>query len=487
MLLLGAATFAGATRGIPADTSVFADGMGKWLQIRGLLVRGDFKCVYHEDFDPDFRFIPGPWYFYAIKDGACTYGYQAAYALLAAPFFRIHPAGFLFLHLLLYLGYIAGFMAAAEKLLPGRAWVPWGAGLSAGWIIPSLVFGMDLAEVLLSLTMGVGALALISSREDFKFEGIRNLLSKENLQIRAKPVFAGVILGLVLSLRTESLIHALVWIAALFFFQRKNVISFTGGYALGAGIVVAFHLWFFGNAMGNRGSSHAALAAGLDWKAHLDIAKILLLGGPLGLLTSLPVILLGALAFLPWTRREHGVLCAFLAVISILPTIGVLATAPSDGGYSWGPRFLSLTFAPYLMLVVISLDHPSFRKWPATAAILLVAAYGISYTWKGRNVYRHAFLQNAGYTQYINSEKPQAIVVAHHSFLGAVSRSLAEGRVYQANDPESARDLAKGLAGAGLNRVILMRYANSPVQELPGWRITSKRMMDLIEFVTFER
>ncbi|HMZ37456.1 MAG TPA: hypothetical protein PLD60_12510, partial [Leptospiraceae bacterium] len=477
ILSLAALTFFAAVRSMPVETSVFADGIGKWLQIRGLLTRGDFECAYQESVDPDFQFIPGPWYFYTIQNGKCSYGYQAAYALLAAPFFKIHPLGFLFLHFFLYLAMILGFMLCAHRLLPERSWAPWWAGIIAAWIIPTVVFAMDLSEVILSLAMGAWALALLCKRESFQSIEWK-LPSFSEFKYFNSVIFAsGIVLGLILSLRTESLIHGICWAFGLLLVQRKSFVSFASGYAVAILAVMGFHLWFFGNLMGNRGSSHAAVTAGLTASTHIGIARTLLLGGPLGLITSLPAIFLGLFAFSRHARKIHGPQILFMAVISILPTLGVLITAPSDGGYSWGPRFLSLTFAPYFLLVLLALDHPYAHRWPAMIVLAAIAAYGMQYTWKGRNVYRRAMVQNAGYAAYIESTSSEAIIGADYSLLAILSRSALQGHVYQARSIPEITILADRLKNAGVRRVILLRYATSEVTQLPGWTVKSRKSM----------
>ncbi|HQI20815.1 MAG TPA: hypothetical protein PLW55_15810, partial [Leptospiraceae bacterium] len=161
--------------------------------------------------------------------------------------------------------------------------------------------------------------------------------------------------------------------------------------------------------------------------------------------------------------------------------------APSDGGYSWGPRFLSLTFAPYFLLVLLALDHPYAHRWPAMIVLAAIAAYGMQYTWKGRNVYRRAMVQNAGYAAYIESTSSEAIIGADYSLLAILSRSALQGHVYQARSIPEITILADRLKNAGVRRVILLRYATSEVTQLPGWTVKSRKSMDLVEFVVCER
>ena len=486
--LLALIVFAFSVQNLPSENLFFADTIGKWMQIDAFNQTGNFRCLYKESFDPSFQFIPGPWYFYSIQKGECIYGYQAIYALIASPFVRIHPTGYFVLHFIFYLLYIFGFISATKKLLPGRKLLVWIAAASGGLVIPSLVFAMDLSEVILSLTLGIWALALIAKEENFQPFHLSDMFQISLYKhIDVGAILSGICMGLLFALRTESIITSFFMAVAIFLLQRKIFLSWTSGFLSAFFIVILYHLWIYGSAMGIRGASHAELTANQNFTQHLSIASILLLGGPLGLFTSLPEIMFGLLALFPSTFNKHSSKILFYGIVSIFPAIVIVLTAPGDGGYSWGARFLALTFAPFFMLTLIAMDHPFFKKWYGILLILIMILYGFSYTMKGKDVFRRAIFQNYKYTKYLNTVRPDAIVTAQEPLIGLLSTRYVSGRVYQCGNDPCIQKLSPHLINAGLQKIVLIRFYISLLKDIPGWKETGRLSVDQLEFVTYER
>lgn len=482
-----------AVRGVPMETSIFADGLGKWLQIQGLVKKGifDFTCVYNEPWDPEFKFIPGPWYVYSIQGSSCTYGYQAPYAMLVLPFVKAHAAGYYFLNWICFAVFAVAFIVSARRLLPFSSFAPWGALAIAVFVIPNLTFAMDLAEVSLAMALAAAALALLRIDDTWRITlPPRNALPayvREHLVLKDVPAAgAGFLLGMVFALRTEAGIHIIFWLAAIALFSPKKLVSFGAGLAAALTIVFAFHMSFFGNWMGNRGSSHADVARDTSVSAHLKIAGILLAGGPLGLFTSLPSVLLGLLLFVPALSRKRASLAA-LALITVPVTLVIIFIAPSDGGYSWGPRFLALTFAPFFLLVLTAADELlAWRKW---TALLLAAVflYSADYTWKGRNVYRRAALQNAKYDLLLSGLEPEVIIVKNQSLFALLSRTRSLGRVFQADTPEETRTIAQNLDREGVRKIVLIRWPGGDDESMPGYKLSRTQLLEYVEFLDYSR
>ncbi|MBI3395746.1 MAG: hypothetical protein HY042_07925, partial [Spirochaetia bacterium] len=108
--------------GVKIPNALFSDMVAKWLQTKNLIETGNAaNCRYSESIDPDFNFIPGPSYFYVIKNQKCWNFYPVPFAYLAAPFDRLLPLHGLYLMNFLLLACVVFFAARTMKvLLPDR-------------------------------------------------------------------------------------------------------------------------------------------------------------------------------------------------------------------------------------------------------------------------------------------------------------------------------------------------------------------------------
>lgn len=503
-LLLAVFYFAYLT-GVRNEASVFGDGAGKWVQIQGLIAQ-DFQtlqCDHDSEFDPDFRWLAGPWYFYHVTDGDCFYGYQYPYAIAVAPFVKFFPdygyylLNFLFLVLFVFFTMrIAGYVCietpeAAEFLM----------GLTAFLVIPSPTFAYDLSEVIMALAMVTGGLWFTLRGAGFRGQAIRasdkamSDSGDSGLVINTRLLIAGGFLtALVFALRTETAMYlattcgALAMVAAFagqnstdapVSFLSKPFLNqtllnktvwarairlvgpYAGGALIGIGCVVAFHLLAFGNLAGNRGSTHAALVFfDFDFARQFDIARILLFGGSLGLFSSLPSIALAGLwLFFSGVRKATGRAGTFLILASLPYICLVLITAPNDAGYSWSPRYLAFVFVPlYLVILMTILRWPAFRRWYTIAPIVLLFMYGVHFTHTGMKILQRTSKQNLQYAQAIQTLSVDVLVIDIPPAIGFLSEEiLNQKRIYMAQEPADADALMLRLAAAGVNEFIYIR------------------------------
>lgn len=504
--------------GVEMEASVFADGAGRWLQIQGLLAQNftTFACDYDTAFDPEFRWRPGPWYFYYLVDDVCFYFYQYPYALLAAPFvYWLPDYGYFLLNFACLALFVFATMRTAREIFQNSA-AELAAGLIAFLVIPSPTFAYDLSEVMLFLAMlacglwlvvrGLGwqigpALADHTNAEGTADEVAANsvpIASRDASRIRSPRslLFGGLLVGLAFALRTEAVIFLAAVTGALLLVRFALFTNQAGGasgsaagaptdsdddptlaarvraaiatatpFVLGAMaglmIVCAFHYSVFGNLTGNRGAAHTdQVLAEFTIGGQLEIARLLLFGGSLGLFSSLPSIALAFLwAIFPGARRAAGPIGAFFFVLSVAYIAAVLVVAPNDGGYSWSPRYLACVFAPlYLCILAIFWRWKILHRFYIYAALAALALYSVHFTHTGMKILQRTSKQNLTYSRAVESFDLDLIVFDAPPAMGFLSEKiLSEKRIYMALDKESARDLAARLAETGVREFIYIR------------------------------
>ena len=202
--------------GVHIHSSIFADGVGKWMQIQALIQNGlgNLSCLYNEQLDPTRELIPGPWYFYGQVNGDCIYGYQFPYALLvalAAPIsvsYSYYIVNFIFLVL-----YVLAFMRLGKLVLPEIKYIEHISGCLAFLIIPIATFSFDVSEITLSMAMGAWVVYL----------SYKALNHSSKLKLKFIFLFsAGIIAGLLFALRTESTIFSFFVGIAIFVVVFEN-------------------------------------------------------------------------------------------------------------------------------------------------------------------------------------------------------------------------------------------------------------------------
>ncbi|MEQ9365808.1 MAG: hypothetical protein RIF32_16310 [Leptospirales bacterium] len=491
--------------GVELRASVFADGAGRWLQIQGLIAQNfsTFACHYDTAFDPEFRWLPGPWYFYYMVDGVCFYFYQYPYAMLAAPFVYWSPDyGYFVLNFIFLTLYIFATMRTAREIF-ARPAAELATGLIAFLVIPSPTFAYDLSEVMLFLAMLAAGLWFVvrgsGSGQYFEEAGARISGSvSTGTDFREPPAASsgaapkgtpsaprallggGLIIALAFALRTEAAIFLAAVAGALslvhlaygpkrsydsFATRMRAAIAaplpFILGAAAGLLLVVAFHYAVFGNIAGNRGTAHVdQVLAEFSVAGQLEIARLLLFGGSLGLFSALPSIALAGLWLVfPGARRAAGPAGAFFIFLSVAYILAVLIVAPNDGGYSWSPRYLACVFAPlYLCIFAIFRRWRALHRWYVFAALAALAVYSLNFTHRGMKILQRTSKQNLAYSSAIQSFGLDVVVFDAPPTIGFMSEEiLSDMRLYMALEKESAGDLLARLAATGVREFLYLR------------------------------
>lgn len=494
------------SRQLQLDAAIYGDMVGKLLQVEDLLVRdfGDFSCRYQHDFDPQFRYLPGPDYFYVVHDGECKYLYPYAYAFAVAPFVLLAgDGGHILLNLIcLWLAAMAMFPLGAT-ILPEFRWGDLALGLSAILIIPNGIYLLDFSEMSLAMAVWSWSTAFIATALWRPLSPARNALYL---------IAAGILAGLAFSLRTESAIVAASTIAAIavdgicrdwrnesgsvrVWILRARTAAVAAlpaavGYSFGVAIVAIAHLLLFGNALGFRGAYIADMArAGFSIENQLFVAGQLLFGGSLGLFSSLPFVLLSYLFFLPAVRRRVLRPGLFFALAANLSVLAIAATSPVDGGYSWSPRYLALTLPAFLALVALvlygagqSLTRPIF--WIPGALLLI---YSLVFPHIGMKVAIQATRQTSLYAAQIDQINPGAIVVRSPFLFTVLGRRHYNRPIFSCLDDSRCAELMSTLAAESFREpLVVLSIGPTVAWSAPRpWQLTRTSMIANVTFQEF--
>ena len=503
-------------KGVEVEYALFGDMMGKWVQVLDVLHKpvGDFSCFYKESFDPAYKYIPGPGYFYAIQGDKCLYFYPYTYAYAVAPFVKISlHYGFYLFNFIFSLLYVFCVILLTRIALPEKQYAALPAGLAAFLILPTGVYSFDFSEMSISIFFAAasllfGAIVLKINVNTAKTGQVERKISANRISLYL--FLSGLAGGILFSFRSEGAVFSAFLIAAVFLDPFIYLDSSTGqqerdkkflptigarikfslvtswaiipGFLAGLGISFLFHWFFFDNILGIRGAFAADLAKGISLNEQLKVAYTLLFGGSLGLFTSLPFILLGLFLFVPGIGKPEARTAIFFSVIALGTTLATLAVAPFDGGYSWSPRYLAFALPAFLILtlLVIYSDHKLFQNIITKVLLAILLLYSLNFTHRGMKVIQQASRQNKTQNLLIDklAHDTDVIVLDHWYLYGMLSKTNLKKRVFQAHSPEMFANLLKKFDENNISRFVFLAFPpalhhNSPVKgdNLPvGWR-----------------
>ncbi len=471
--------------------SICGDMVGKLLQVEDLLAKGfgDFSCRYNADFDPEFRFLPGPEYFYWVSDGACRYMYTYAYAYVVAPFYHhLSDWGHVVLNVVCLVVMVLASFKLGSVILPDTRYADILFGLASFLILPSGIYLLDFSEMSLSLAGWYASLAMIATA----------IWSGVNSKGKAALLFGGgLIAGLIFAFRSESLIVAAFMLLGIAVdqtvgkkpsgWERRSLLTWLAtvlraglpcglGYVLGFGLVAAFHQVLFGNALGLRGAYHVELASqGFSPASQLVYFRQLLIGGHVGLFTSLPFTLLSFSVFVPFIWRQVSQKALFFVIVAFPSTILIAATSPVDGGAQWSPRYLALTLPAYAALVGLSLAALSAHiKRPALSIPLaLLCLYSLIFPHIGMEIAIRAGRQTSIYAEILDRFKDSPVVVRNPAVYAVLGRRHYNRAAYQCLTDADCQTLFSRLSlEADSDEVVLVSLESERSwRPPPAWQI----------------
>lgn len=469
--------------GVEMEATVFADSAGRWMQIQGLIQQnyGSLECAYDTAFDPEFRFRPGPWYFFWLQNDSCFYFYPVAYAFAAAPFVQAAPDyGYFILHLLLLLVFVFACAKMCGYILEDPSAELFG-GLIALLVIPAPTFAYELSDMMMA--MALFALALLCAVRGLDLRapafGPDTNEHRRAPQPNAKYLLAsGLLFGIAFALRTEALLMACATAGAMLVlamyqqraagdFRVADAFAFLIGAALSFAPVMLWQLSFYGDPLGSRGAAHADIVAGeLSVQQRLDIIYTLLFGGSLGLFSALPS---AALAFLwlvfPGARRACGAVGWFVFPLCGAYSLAVLLSAPNDGGYAWSPRYLApmLTALYAGILTIVYRWGALRRRWVWRLIILGLCLHAVQFTHQGMQILQQTSRQNLSYSRAIQELNVDYVIFDTAPTIGFLSEDIIDSkRLYMALNDADAQALVDRLRATGVERWLYLRTPFGP-------------------------
>lgn len=481
LALLAYATF--YARRLVIEHAIFGDMVGKWMQVKRLLAKpGDLSCFYNEVFDPTFRFLPGPHYFYFLDKGTCKYMYPYPYAALVAPFVDLWPDwGFFILNAIAWLPMTFAFFWLGRLTVRRSRHADIYAGLASFFIFPTAVYAFDFSEMMVSLGPWTVALAMVChALWRTKSPTARTVLLTG----------AGIISGLLLAMRSEALIFSALLVGAVSLESlrrqsrnlglatriwralQRNSMPVTVGVAAGLLVVLFVQQQLFGHPLGYRGASMLQDRHVITLKEQLGIAWTLLGGGSLGLFSSLPLVWVAFGYCWPGVRRRMP-RSTFFAFIAFGGTIAVAVGSPADGGYSWSPRYLAFALPAYCVLVlsVTFSGHRFFRNKVIGGLLLLLCVYSVAYAHKGMKIVIRATKQKAAYAQMLSVPNVTPIILQSRLIYGALPRELLLKQVYYTPTPERLHQLLATIRPPVQHFTLITRTPLLKEWQPAGWMV----------------
>ena len=394
---------------------MYGDMVGRWVQVQDILQKplGDYSCNYNEpELDPDHRFIPLPEHFFFYKGKQCIHAYPYPYAFFVAPFVKIAGAhGFYLFNGLFWLLYIFTAMKIISKIIPNNNYIQIFTGLSMYYILPTAIYLYDFSELILS--MSIANLSLLWFINAFSLEDTK--------VIHTKILFlSGFLSGIAFVLRPENVIfYCGILLGAFVIFTIRNVggsfyqrfvypvvkllpLAYIG-LIMGFLFTVLYHYISFDTLLPSRIAAPKSIPE-QNLYNKLSIILTLFIGGNKGLFSSLPFTLLSFTIFIPTVYRSVKNKGLFLFIVSLVPSLVVIAITPGDGGYSWSPRYLALMIAPFLYLAILVCytlyTKLNFKKTATVLSIGLIT-YSVVFASMGVKILRSSTKQGTRYDEII--------------------------------------------------------------------------------------
>jgi hypothetical protein len=403
--------------------------------------------------DSEYRFYPFPGVYHLIIHGRHLGQYPIAFAAATGLLLKaISPGGLFILGAALYLllMYLFDRFAQPSPLLL--------LFVAAG--TPILTFSVDYSEHIYFALINFGGLILFLS-------GLR-------LEDSRRLFLGGMLIGLGLYLRLESLIFfsalfggvclELILSRRLTFKSLQPPGLFAGGFLVAAGSFFLFNALHYGHPLGPRFmANEEAFAIPLASRLGQIITLLFARGFQLGFFGYMPIFLfvLGA-TLLPAfrSRLDFANRSMALAMIFYLPVVAV--ASPGDGVVNWGPRFLLLAILPCALLLV-SLSR---FTWPAIvrAGAVLLCVVSIAFTFMGLRLQKNACRQLSQYQNDFVNAQADIWIFSSQLLSNYMGPEFFARETYLAQDAESARELAKKLRSSS-KKPLRVAYFESVVPE----------------------
>ncbi|MBX7057751.1 MAG: hypothetical protein K1X75_06760 [Leptospirales bacterium] len=361
------------------------DAMMRYLQSESILRYGS-PAIHHElgELDAELRYFPLKTGNYLARqpDGSWQPVFPLAYAWFGAALFSFgeRAAGPL-ANGLIFLGYL---------LVLARAWrLAWPSLLAAVVSTPLLMHAVDFSEAMPTLLLSAsGACLMLRARQQGRYwqSFVGAALAAAVFAFRPEALFWPMALGALQSIDgfwnrvRGSLLHTLA--------------AFSGAVAMLTAIAI-FHFFSSGSILGTKISGALELEHLFNLQQRGAIVQSMLIGASKlgefqpGFFGHSPfLVLIFAPALIP-TLRKRSRPVFLSSVAALLALILILISAPHDGQWSWGSRYLLSLLTPALVAVDLCVlqiyeEGQRRRPWLQGALTLALAASLVWGSWQLR-------------------------------------------------------------------------------------------------------
>ncbi len=374
---------------VPPRYTYTADSFMRYFQAEGFRLTGEDTLLYaFADADPDYRYYPLRTSNYLIRDAHGRWRAPFPFAFAAPAAGLLAAAGRDYAPL--FSG--AAFLLALAVLQRGlRLSLPILLLTSVGTALP--IYALDFGEVIYAALLIALGLAVWLGDERRPF--LRGLAAGALIGLAAMLRLETLALGLALSLAqliAADLLRPARWRRAVREPAFLRTAGFVAGIALLFGIFAAYNVIQYGLLFGPKLAADGDAVGALS--RRVEIMQTLLLGADTfgtwkpGFLGLTPLF---AAAFLPLAFRslrtqggpgERAIVYALPIYVAL-----ILLTAPHDGAWSWGARYLTPA-APLALIILDRLlkrvaDWPNARSIPVFAACAALTVFSASEVRRG--------------------------------------------------------------------------------------------------------
>jgi hypothetical protein len=275
---------------------------------------------------------------------------------------------------------------------------------------------------------------------------------------RPAAMLAGVLTGVAVLLRPEALWYAsaVAWIAR----GNNRTVRFLGGVTAPLALFAIANWLHAGIPADSHATTQLALLAGQPLDAPIGRARLWLVPSSLVTLNreSLWHAWPAAVLFLVPSRGADTRRLWFLALATV---VGVVLTAPNDGGAQWGPRYLLVAMPPLILLAAGAASDAVRPGAYRALRVTLVAAILLAGLWSTRAAYRELRAAKEAYAGVVRTTasivSPRGYVVSNVWWFDQVAAPLHETRTFlYARDAATATSILQSLQRAGAREVTIV-------------------------------
>ncbi len=447
--LLAAVALAWGLARIPPRFVYTADALMKYVQANSILAWGKTQPYYQlADVDPEYRFYPikASNYLARMPDGSIQLVFSLAYAYVGAALLAtvgrdLAPLS----NCVLFVLYL---------LILRRIWRIDRATVALAIVgTPLLMQAVDFSEVM-------GALSLVAAGMGLALRSNAGAAFKDG-------AWGGLLLALSVALRLELLILAATTALLLAYRSRPGshgsaarwqFVAFCSAAGVTLSLIGAWHFVEIGRPIGARWASPVEVDHVYSLSTQLDTALNMLVGDVKlgvyqpGFFGHLPAAVTLIAPFFLKTYRNRKLLLGSAAATLAFIAIAV-SSAPHDGHWSWGSRYLLAALAPALLslsalikrLVAIR-RRAGYRRtrsrFIAGALLALIASSGVYSAWqlaRGMRIFGDAIQQMKTTGEICEATSADLAVFDNPLVAMHLGPCVLKFSAFLASDPDEAR------------------------------------------------